>query len=191
MITFIFPHFPLSKSGLSVLLRNFPTTYIFFRKRSYHIHTYMWRLAFVRIIYGVFLSYWFAGKHCERCEVYCIHIILLAPLWERLCWVLNLVANGVWFPDSGFVTQSGRSCLHGRQQHHSPAAGGRSLLTLLLLLGHQLTRTHHPWPWCHDGMGLLGRLGVVAKLEQMGGGAQLYHKYSDSCDVQTNSMTNS
>jgi len=138
--------------------------HIFLRKRSYHIHTYMWRLAFVRIIYGVFLSYWFAGKHCERCEVYCIHIILLAPLWERLCWVLNLVANGVWFPDSGFVTQSGRSCLHGRQQHHSPAAGGRSLLTLLLLLGHQLTRTHHPWP-CHDGMGLLGRLGVLAVRE--------------------------
>jgi hypothetical protein len=31
----------------------------------------------------------------------------------------------------------------------------------------------------------------VAKLEQMGGGAQLYHKYNDPCDVQTNSMTTS
>jgi hypothetical protein len=31
----------------------------------------------------------------------------------------------------------------------------------------------------------------VAKLEQMGGGAQLHRKYSNSCDVQTSSMTNS
>jgi hypothetical protein len=29
---------------------------------------------------------------------------------------------------------------------HPPAAAGRSLLTLLLLLGLQLMRTHHPWP---------------------------------------------
>jgi len=144
----------------------------FLRKRSYHIHTYMWRLAFVRIIYGVFLSYWFAGKHCERCEVYCIHIILLAPLWERLCWVLNLVANGVWFPDSGFVTQSGRSCLHGRQQQHSPAAGGRSLLTLAAAAAawppantHASPMTMMPW-W--DGVARSARCSGEARANGWG-----------------------
>jgi len=35
------------------------------------------------------------------------------------------------------------------------------------------------------------RVKAVAKLEQMGEGAQLHHKYSDPCDVQTSSMTNS
>ena len=47
------------------------------------------------------------------------------------------------------------------------------------------------------GMGMVvrgahkARVKAVAKLEQMGEGAQLHHKYSDPCDVQTSSMTNS
>jgi hypothetical protein len=40
------------------------------------------------------------------------------------------------------------------------------------------------------GLVMVSGRGAVAKLEQTGGGAQLYHKHSDTYDVQTNSITN-
>lgn len=70
---------------------------------------------------------------CEVC-VYTYHIFILWLLCGRSSAAFLVMACGFLTPSS--LQWGCSSCLHGRQQHHPQVAAGRTLLKLLLLLGH-------------------------------------------------------